>query len=45
MSYNEKSSEFNLVSRNIEKINQMIDTQVGLIDSLLNPHSTEESKH
>ena len=37
--------EFNLICYNIEKINQMIDTPVGLIDSLLKPDSTEESKH
>ena len=36
--------EFNLICHNIEKINQMIETPVGLIDSLLEPDSSEESK-
>ena len=36
---------FNLICCIIEKINQMIDTTVGLIDSLLKPDSTEESKN
>ena len=39
------AGELNLICFNIEKINQMIDTLVGLIDSLLKPDSTEESKH
>ena len=37
--------EFNLICCNIHKINQMIDTPVGLTDSLLKSDSTEESKH
>ena len=37
--------EFNFICCNIEKINQMIDTSVGLIDSLLKPDSSGESKH
>ena len=37
--------EFNLICCNIKKINQTIDTSVGLIDSLLKPDSTEESKN
>ena len=38
------AGEFNLICCNIEKINQMIDTPVGLIDYLLKPDPTEKSK-
>ena len=36
--------EFRLLCQNIEKLEQMLDQPVGLIDSLLKPDSTDDSK-
>ena len=36
--------EFNLICQNLEKLEQMLDQSVGLIDSLLKPDSTDYSK-
>ena len=36
--------EFRLICQNIEKLEQMLDQPVGLIDSLLKPDSTDDSK-
>ena len=36
--------EFLLLSQNIENLEQMLDQPVGMIDSLLKPNSTDESK-
>ena len=36
--------EFRLICQNIEKLEQMLDQSVGLIDSLLKPDSTDDSK-
>ena len=36
--------EFWLICQNIEKLEQMLDQPVGLIDSLLKPYSTDDSK-
>ena len=36
--------QFRLICRNIEKLEQMLDQPVGLIDSILKPDSTDESK-
>ena len=36
--------EYRLICQNIEKLEQMLDQPVGLIDSLLKPDSTHDSK-
>ena len=36
--------EFRLLYQNIEKLEKMLDQRVGLIDSLLKPDSTDDSK-
>ena len=36
--------EFRLICQNIEQLEQMLDQPVGLIDSLLKPDSTDDSK-
>ena len=36
--------EFRLICQNTEKLEQMLDQPVGLIDSLLKPDSTDDSK-
>ena len=38
------AQEFRLLCQNIEKVEQMPDQPVGLIDSLLKPDSTDDSK-
>ena len=36
--------EFRLICQNIEKLAEMLDQTIGLIDSLLKPDSTDDSK-
>ena len=46
--FNQKNTfsarEFRLICQNIEKLEQMLDQPVGLIDSLLKPNSTDDWK-